>query len=1292
MMKETTYNSREELHKRVENAVEGNYSLSGGKGIDDLKGLVAELWQFIEKGETNSSTRSKKRSPVSTEDITTGLQDENLPESILNSMDVIVVSLAYPTLKPLFVSPSLARIYGYSAGQLVNDPFLLIQHCHDDDKPKIQEFIDQLHQKNNPEIEFRVILPDLQIRWMSTGINLIPDSSGEIIRLDIVIRDITERKQYREFSSHINHVLLELGPDFQQNINKLTALFGELFGATCALYNRLEEGLLCSVGQWSVPPDYVPVDRPEGHICFDVIKGNSNKMLVVRNLDKTSYATSDPNVMPYKLKTYIGKAVFCEGLAVGSVCAVFQEDFIPGLEHENLLDMIANGIGIEETRHKASKALKEAEEKLMVLINSTPDIICFKDREGRWLLANDSILKLYCLEGVDYRGKSEPELAEFTADLYKDSFRNCDDSDEYAWKAGRQSRTEETIPDIHANLHVFDVIKVPLFNEDSSRKGLVVFGRDITPRIEAEKQTRFLNESALAFIEMEDNVNIFEFIGEKIHNLAGNSIVMVTSFDETTQHATLQSLHGMGKSFDKLLKILHQHPVGMHTFLTPERKQDVLVQKLTFRKDLYELLAGAVSRPVSKVLEKLFDIGKIYEMGFARREFLLGDVTIIVPKKIVLENINVIEAFIKLAAVALHRRQVKEELQESEESYRGLFNSISSSVYIMDREGKFLDVNDGAIAMYGYPKERFIGNTPAFLSAPGRNDSTDIPALLEKTFNGIPQVFEFWGKRSNGEVFPKDVRFYKGKYFGNDVVIVIANDITDQYNMISQLITAKDAAESNLRKTNSIISAFPDSIFIIDKSGILLEFFSNDPDDTLSQHRHFQNALIEKIMPADIAQLIRSHITDVLETGQIQKYEYIIPSANGRKFFESRMVKLSEEKVLAVMRNTTERTELMEALYLAKEKAEESDRLKTSFLHNISHEIRTPMNGIVGFSNLLTQPGIGKEDVNEYNSIINSCSNQLLSIITDIVSIATLEAGQEKIREVNTNINELLHVVYLQLISKATEKNLNLSYTKSLTDTQAQIMTDETKLSQVLTNLVSNAIKFTENGEINLSYIREGKLLRFCVEDTGIGVPVEMQEIIFDRFRQVNISTSSNFGGTGLGLSISKSYIELMGGKIWLDSISGKGTRFYFTIPYKPIRTSQVSDLTSNELKEVSFLTGKTILIVEDEFINFRLLEKMLQHFNLIIIGVENGYDAIRYCTENNEIDLILMDLKMPGLDGFEVTREIRKIRPDVVIIAQTALALSGDREKAIEAGCTDYIPKPVRKEELLSKLFKYLG
>ncbi|NTW25173.1 MAG: PAS domain S-box protein, partial [Lentimicrobium sp.] len=717
-----------ELLNKVREAKESALLLKENKNSDHFSGLISELWEYIEASEPADKDAGIKKSTTAADYIKGGIQAE-IHESILNSLDDGIISFSFPDFKSVYTSNAFFSICKRLPGEFPENIDLLTRFCFTEDKKALNNFINQLKNKNQDELEYRIVLPGNQLKWILNKARVDRDASGKAIRVDFTLSDISEKKLFQQYADRFSQTLLNLGFDFSENINSLTSLFGELFGATCALYNRMEDGLLCSIGQWATPPDFNSKDKPDGHICYDVIKNSSTKILLVRNLPDTIYAETDPNVGPYNLKTYVGRAVFCEGEAVGSVCAVYQADFSPGIEHETLLNMIANAIGVEEVRRKAARVLKENEEKLKILINATPDIICFKDAEGRWLQANDGILKIYELENVDYVGKTDKELADFTANIYKDGFRQCSTTDEQAWLSGALSRVEERIPDRSGKQHVYDVIKVPVYNADSSRKGMVVFGRDITYRIEAEEQTRLLNQCALEFLELDDNANIYEFIGEKVHQLAGKSYIMVTSFDETNQLATLQSVHGVGKTIDKVLKILGQHPVGMTSYLTPERKKDVLYQKLTFRESLYEMLSGAISQPVSMILESILDIGQIYEMGFARRDFLIGDVTIITPKNKPLQNVEVLEAFIKVAAVALHRRQVKDALTNSEESYRGLFNSITSSVYIMNKDGRFVDVNDGAVAMYGYPRERFIGNSPEFLGAPGKNESVDVVAL-----------------------------------------------------------------------------------------------------------------------------------------------------------------------------------------------------------------------------------------------------------------------------------------------------------------------------------------------------------------------------------------------------------------------------------------------------------------------------------------------------------------------------------------------------------------------------------
>ncbi len=377
-------------------------------------------------------------------------------------------------------------------------------------------------------------------------------------------------------------------------------------------------------------------------------------------------------------------------------------------------------------------------------------------------------------------------------------------------------------------------------------------------------------------------------------------------------------------------------------------------------------------------------------------------------------------------------------------------------------------------------------------------------------------------------------------------------------------------------------------------------------------------------------------------------------------------------------------------LILAKEKAEESDRLKTAFLHNISHEVRTPMNAIVGFSDLITDPDLTADIRKEFiQTIVQSCY-QLLSIITQIVSIATIEAGQEKIYEKETSLNSILKMLFDQYISAAERKNINLVYKTALTDSKDKIITDETKLTQVISNLLSNALKFIKEGSVQFGYIVRDNFLEFYVKDTGIGISEEMHDKIFERFRQVESTLNRDYEGSGLGLSISKAYVELLGGEIWLSSKLNVGSEFYFTIPFIKSQSnelqSDVSSLSISELKR-----PVTILVTEDEDTNFLLLERFLSGINVESIRAKNGLEAIEICKKNERISLVLMDLKMPQMDGYEATVRIKKIRPELPIIAQTAYARDTDKIKAFESGCSDFISKPYKKEELISIIREHL-
>jgi len=383
----------------------------------------------------------------------------------------------------------------------------------------------------------------------------------------------------------------------------------------------------------------------------------------------------------------------------------------------------------------------------------------------------------------------------------------------------------------------------------------------------------------------------------------------------------------------------------------------------------------------------------------------------------------------------------------------------------------------------------------------------------------------------------------------------------------------------------------------------------------------------------------------------------------------------------------------------AKEKAEESDRLKSAFLANMSHEIRTPMNGILGFAGLLKEPKLSGEEQQEYIRIIEQSGVRMLNIINDIVSISKVESGQMEVSIKETHINEQIEYIYTFFKPEAEKKGIKLYFENSLPATRCIIKTDREKIYAILTNLVKNALKFTLTGIISFGYKTntnsESNELEFYVKDSGVGINPEHQKIIFERFRQCSESLSRNYEGAGLGLAISRAFVEMLGGKMWVESEPGIGSTFYFTIPYNP---ESQSDINTPNIKSADFanfhvdpeVSKLKILIVEDNEVNRKLITIMVEKRSNIILAAKTGTEAVIACHNNPDIDLIFMDIRMPDLDGLEATRRIRQFNKNVIIIAQTAYALTGDREKAIEAGCNEYITKPINKADLLSLIQRF--
>jgi signal transduction histidine kinase len=367
----------------------------------------------------------------------------------------------------------------------------------------------------------------------------------------------------------------------------------------------------------------------------------------------------------------------------------------------------------------------------------------------------------------------------------------------------------------------------------------------------------------------------------------------------------------------------------------------------------------------------------------------------------------------------------------------------------------------------------------------------------------------------------------------------------------------------------------------------------------------------------------------------------------------------------------------------AKESAEKSDRLKSAFLANMSHEIRTPMNGIIGFSQMLNQEDLTPEKRAYYIKIIVDSSQQLLSIVNDILDISMLETGQVKVICEKVNLHELLKDLYAIYKPQAEMNGLELKWTNKTNNADCTIKTDGNRLRQVLQNVLNNAIKFTTEGHIEYGYNCQKGAVKFFVKDTGVGIAPGKLENIFDRFYQEEMEMTRQYGGTGLGLSISKNLIELLGGQIWVESTKDMGSTFYFTIPFEKEENTATQTETSKQF---------TILVAEDEELNYLYIEEVLAAKDVRLLHARNGHEAVSLSNEHPEINLVLMDLKMPKLNGYKAAKKIKETNPDLPIVAQTAYAMSGDKEKTMDAGFDDYIAKPMNPDKLIEIVDKFFN
>ena len=640
----------------------------------------------------------------------------------------------------------------------------------------------------------------------------------------------------------------------------------------------------------------------------------------------------------------------------------------------------------------------------------------------------------------------------------------------------------------------------------------------------------------------------------------------------------------------------------------------------------------------------------------------------------------------------ISKQKAAEQIRrESEEKFEVITENSADAIFITDLNGKYVYGNKQALNLFGYTNEEMLEMTFADVCPKERMDKNF------KIFQSLLEEGKIYDEteiiRRDGSLLSVDVNAIVQP---NGLAYISCRDISDRKEA---LMLIHDSEE----KYRSVIQSASDAIVTTDNNGSIVDW--NRAAETIFGYTAVEiiGNKLDRIIPQSYSNNLSDGtnsfvlggkypvIGKIIELAGLHKNGKLIPIELSLSFWE----KSSEKFFTGIIRDITERKQSEEELIKAKLKAEESDRLKSAFLANMSHEIRTPMNGILGFTELLKTPMLTGEEQQEYIQVIAISGDRMLNTINDIVNMSQIDSGQSEISLSITNINEQIANICKFFKPETEQKSLNISIVGFLPANKAIIKTDREKLYAVLTNLVKNAIKFTKTGSIELGCEIKNEFIEFYVKDSGFGISYEQKDFIFERFRQGNDGLTRNYEGSGLGLAIAKAYVEMLGGKIWVESDAdshgdGEGSTFRFTLPV-------LTEIEKEELlkvvakKKISSNLKMKILVVDDDEISRFIIILMLKSLKSKIIFVTNGKDAVEACLQNPDINLVLMDIKMQGMDGYEATRKIREFNKEVVIIAQTAFALDGDREDAINAGCNNYIQKPIIRETLLNLINQYV-
>ncbi len=1266
-----------------------------------------------------------------------------------------------------------------------------------------------------------------------------------------ILEDIFPKPVAHEFNKHINQVFNTGTPIlFRTNIQfpkdkfwlevtlspltgnneKVTAVVGYIHDITDTV--KYEEGLKASEEKYKnlieLAPEGILTANPKGvitsvNLTFLKMSGYSEKDFIGKKISRI------PIIQPKILARF---NLILDSVLDEKIPEVFEfewktkdDSIIWSETHTSLIrknnKLIGFQINLYDITEKKliEKALLKSKQAYKIIIENTHEaIFILQDNHIKFCnsrsleLINCSMDELLNTPFLDF---VHPEDRERTEKIIAERITGKTKQDKFIF---RIIDTNGNVKWLENNAVVIEWDGIP---------AILSFATDITDhKIDEEKEIKylksleFLSEKAMEFVELKPEYNVFKFLGEKIQEITGESIILLISYDYNSNITKIEHAAGSGKLSKNLLDIFNNGPDKFNLKINHELIKNLSFGKLIKYNDgLFELGYNIFPKNTYNRFEKILDVGDIYLIGLTWENIVYGNALIFLPKGQKLENPKAIETVVKLGSIALQRQKAEDALRSSEEKYRSIFESYQDVYYKADIDGFITEISPSVKKVGGYSAEEIQGklinefySDKSFGKSLGkillkegsisdydikliRKDGSIIDASLnarllkdekgnpigsegvirdiskrkkaEEDFQKSEEKFRaladftydwaFWTAPDGSIIYmsPSCERIsgYKPEEFINDTELFIKithpddaqnlikhikidknnedNVIEFDYRIITKDnkikwinhvckkvygddgkylgqrvsnrdITDRKLAEEELKNSEERFR----SLFIESPDAIIVENYDGNVLDVNPAACKLHKMKKEELIGKNVIDLVPSSHHDLVAqefpkwiTGEITNHRGFVKTSTGEcipvEIHASKIRYFGKEALLFIFHDITKIKETEDKLKEAVEKAEDADMLKSVFLANMSHEIRTPMNAIIGFSEILSDKELTKKEREEFINYITQGSNTLMSLIEDIIDITKIEAGQIKIDFADCNVNKLmdeLYATFLKIKNMGGKQKLEFRLNKPIIEDGFAISTDPSRIRQILSNLLANALKYTEKGHIELGFILTNHdYINFYVKDTGIGIPEDKLDLVFERFGQVEDPKGIEKKGTGLGLSISKKLTKLLGGTLTVESELGKGSIFHLNLPIrKDFKKETIKEKLPSRLP-VDW-GGKIILIAEDSILNYTYLEALFQKTNAKLLWAKDGKEAIKMCKENQDINLVLMDIKMPILNGLEAITEIKKFRKDLPIIVQTAYAMPEDREKSLAVGGNEHLTKPINADELFLAINKFMS